>query len=212
MNNFKLLDPRPRAKEAPFTFYLPSEKILKQLKVEDSVKLLFEVPLEVTDGPDAERMWVTITERKRKRFKGLLQNQPGYIAGLNRGDLISFETFHILDTSLTDPKAREMDYYFDTKCLVSNRILEENKKPRFMLCDEADSSRPAFWSFYGGGESEEYCAVPENFRRVSIGVILNMDPRIEKLIRTPPPAVFEIGKSGKWISADDFDWNEYRTS
>jgi|JI8StandDraft_1071087.scaffolds.fasta_scaffold136291_1 hypothetical protein len=206
---YKLLDPRISAKETPFTFYLPSANTIKQLKKGDSVKLIFLLIENIPNGPRAERMWVTIKSRDENNFIGKLENRPKHIKELNKEDLIEFKDFHIIDSSIDDPYAKEFDIYFQKKCVVSKKILDDNLMPRMLIKDKANREDDSGCAFLSGTEDDDYSLNSENFRIVSIGVILNIDPRILPLLNEEPPVYFEIGTSGDWEKTDDFDWNDY---
>ena len=206
---YKLLDPRISAKETPFTFYLPSANTIKQLKKGDSVKLIFLLIENIRNGPRTERMWVTIKSRDENNFIGKLENRPKHIKELNKEDLIEFKDFHIIDSSIDDPYAKEFDIYFQKKCVVSKKILDDNLMPRMLIKDKANREDDSGCAFLSGTEDDDYSLNSENFRIVSIGVILNIDPRILPLLNEEPPVYFEIGTSGEWEKKDDFDWEDY---
>ena len=85
---------------------------------------------EEEDGFNGERMWVKITERNEKKFVGELSNEP-YRLDLKIGDKISFGIENICDTEYNDPASKDWDFYFDTKVIVSNDVLE---KENLTLC------------------------------------------------------------------------------
>ncbi|PJZ64051.1 hypothetical protein CH371_20175 [Leptospira wolffii] len=209
MKDWKLIDPRIQAKETPFTFYLPSSTLLEKLQAKDSAKLIFELLEAIPDGPRAERMWVTITERKNDVFTGTLENKPDYIKNLNPGDSIKFANYHIIDTSIPDPESKKFDYYFDNFCVVNRRIIENDYQPNFVIIDEPSRSNDIGWSVHAEGEDEEFTSNSENYIVVPIGKVLNADPRLADLLGKQAPCCYEIGNSGKWEIVDDFDWDAY---
>src|SRR5262245_39540766 len=80
----------------PDTFHIPSLEERRGLAIGRSVRLhfVFDEPME--DGCTAERMWVTITEKRgTDEFRGSLENEPAYIKSLSAGDTISFKVCHI---------------------------------------------------------------------------------------------------------------------
>jgi len=72
---YKLDDPRENAKEAPYTFSLPSQERLNAIEPGDLVKLMFR-----PDPPDrkyaVERMWVTVDQIRETELVGTLNNVP----------------------------------------------------------------------------------------------------------------------------------------
>ena len=81
--------------------------------------------------------------------------------------------------------------------------------PRMLIKDKANREDDSGCAFLSGTEDDDYSLNSENFRIVSIGVILNIDPRILPLLNEEPPVYFEIGTSGEWEKKDDFDWEDY---
>ncbi|MCP3776414.1 DUF2314 domain-containing protein [Paenibacillus sp. MZ04-78.2] len=116
-----------RHRESPYTFYLPSQHVLSQLKVGDLVKLIFMAEETLENGCEAERMWVEIIERKDSEFRGKLDNKPYYLDSPQYGDLIDFNLIHICDTQLDDPHSNDMDFFFDKRVTVSNDVLSRNE-------------------------------------------------------------------------------------
>lgn len=206
---YELLDPRIQAGESPFTFYLPNVSIIKKLKKGDSVKLIFPLKEKREDLPHSERMWVTIKSRIENNFIGKLENRPKYIKELEKGDIIEFKEYHVIDSSIDDPHAKEFDIYFQKKCVVSKKILDDKLKPRMLIKDKPNREDDSGCAFLSKAEDDDYSTNPKNFRIVSIGVILNIDSRILPLLNEEPPVYFEIGQSGEWEKKDDFDWDDY---
>ena len=78
--NFTIMDPRPVAVTAPYTFFLPHEVDLAALRVGDMVKITFEWEEPVVEY-SAERMWVTIMQLDGEILMGVLEtNHPRKIA------------------------------------------------------------------------------------------------------------------------------------
>ena len=103
----KLTDAAALQKTAKYTFYRPSERVMSKLKKGNLVKLVFEITgLESNDLlamlPSAERMWVIITERNGDKFKGTLDNNPYKIQDLKAGDIVEFETKHIIQSDIEE--------------------------------------------------------------------------------------------------------------
>ena len=77
------------------TFQIPSADDISKLKVGDLVKLIFSIPDTKDETPQAERMWVILTEINGTKFKGTLDNDPTYITAIKYQDIIEFEDRHI---------------------------------------------------------------------------------------------------------------------
>lgn len=196
-----------RNEESPYTFYVPSSQVIDQLKAGDLVKLIFVTETEV-DGYCGERMWVTITQRKGDRFTGKLDNEPYYLKKLKCGQEISFRKEHICDTEYDDPAARDWDYYFDTKVIVSNDVLEK-KEFNFLLRDNPKEGQDSGWSILTGYEDGEYLNESQNFQIISIGVVLNIDDSILEFIDDAPLCAYERSEEGIFHKIHDYDWDAY---
>ncbi|WP_439876063.1 immunity protein Imm33 domain-containing protein [Bacillus mycoides] len=194
-------------KEAPYTFYLPSSKILGKLKVGDLVKLIFVTKSEEDDGFHGERMWVEITEMNEEGFIGKLDNEP-YRLSLKIGDEISFGVENICDTEYDDPASSDWDFYFDTKVIVSNDVIEKEEF-NFLIKDDPTVEGDPGWSILSGYESDEYVNNPENFQIISVGVILNMDDSILEFLEEPPLCAYERNDKGSFYKIEDYDWDAY---
>jgi len=194
-------------KEAPYTFYLPSSEVLEKLKVGDLVKLIFVTKIEDEDGFHGERMWVEITERNEKKFVGELINDP-YRLDLKIGDKISFGIENICATEYNDPASKDWDFYFDTKVIVSDDVLEK-REFNFMLRDNPTAEGDPGWSILSGYESDDYVNDPKNFQIISIGVILNIDDTILKFLEEPPLCAYERNDKGSFYKIEDYDWDTY---
>ena len=194
-------------KGAPYTFYLPSSEVLEKLKVGDLVKLIFVSKNEEEDGFHGERMWVVITERNEKKFVGKLNNNP-YRLNLKIGDEISFGIQNICDTEYQDPASKDWDFYFDTKVIVSDDVLEK-REFNFMLRDNPTAEGDPGWSILSGYESDDYVNNPKNFQIISIGVILNIDDSILNFLEEPPLCAYERNDEGRFYKIEDYDWDAY---
>jgi len=61
--SYILLDPRPDAARAPYTFFLPSTSEIAAVGEDDLVKLMFEYTHDIEKWA-VERMWVIVKEAK----------------------------------------------------------------------------------------------------------------------------------------------------
>jgi hypothetical protein len=76
----------------PKTFLIPAESERLSVGPGSIVQLMFEM----NDGY-GERMWVDVTEVKRRHLLGYLSNQPAFIPRLDPGDKIKFKREHIIN-------------------------------------------------------------------------------------------------------------------
>ncbi len=94
--SYRLLDPRPVAADAPYTFFLPSASELAAVSEGDLVKLTFEYAHDVEEWA-VERMWVAVTQAVEDSLMGSLDNQPFEPKStLKIGVMIPFHRYHIL--------------------------------------------------------------------------------------------------------------------
>lgn len=194
-------------KESPYTFYLPSDYVLNQLKAGDLVKLIFMAEETLDNGYEGERMWVEILERNDSEFRGKLMNKPHYLESLHYGDLIHFSLVHICDTQLDDPYAMDMDYYLDKKVTVSNDVLSRNEfnlMLRFEPYDDSDLG----WVFFSSHEEDGFNADSHNFQFISVGKMLNIDDSILAFINDTVPCAYERDRgTAKFARIENYDWS-----
>jgi uncharacterized protein YegJ (DUF2314 family) len=88
---YKLMNAKLQSKKYPESFEIPSMTEIKNLRSGSYVKLCFE---EI--GLNSERMWVKLTDIKGDNFHGILHNQPFGLTTVKHGDLVKFNSKHIL--------------------------------------------------------------------------------------------------------------------
>ena len=79
---------------APQTFYLPPLDARKNLKPNDTVKLVFRI--EHDGGFDVERMWVDVKNITSTGYIGILDNDPYCTDELKAGQVVEFEAKHVI--------------------------------------------------------------------------------------------------------------------
>ncbi|MGG3802025.1 immunity protein Imm33 domain-containing protein [Metabacillus fastidiosus] len=196
-----------RNAEFPYTFYIPSKQVIDILSIGDIVKLRFVGETE-NDDLTGERMWVKITERNGENFKGILTNEAYDLKDLEIGQEVLFKAENICDTEYKDPASSEWDYYFDTKVVVSNDVLNK-REFNFMLRDSPNGEHDSGWTILSGYEDDEFVNNPDNLQCVSIGVILNIDNSILKFIDESPMCAYERNDKGDFYRIEDYDWDGY---
>lgn len=170
------------AKDAPYTFYLPSEQIIKRIAPGNVVKLMFSCDIKNENSWSAERMWVLVTEIKGDSFKGTLDNDPSYIPDLKYQDIIEFQSIHIMQTDLNDePGIVEK---FNPRCYVTSQVLNEGMPVHQLYWEQPKESEENYsgWTLTSGKESGEYLNEPSNWHFVSLGAILNKCDRFISLL------------------------------
>ncbi|BFH15310.1 hypothetical protein J6TS7_58830 [Paenibacillus dendritiformis] len=197
-----------RNKKAPYTFYIPSPAVIEMLQKGDKVKLIF-VSTEQEDEYTCERMWVEIAKLEGEYFIGELLNHPVKLTNLELGQTVSFSKEHISDTEYRDPEEHKWDYYFDSKIIVSNDVLEREEF-NFLLRDYPRDDEDTGWTVFSGYEDDEYVNDPDNLQVISIGAILNMDDSVLAFIQDEPQCAYDRHQeTGKFVKIHDFAWDDY---
>jgi len=186
---WRLDDGDAHAAAYPYTFWKPSPALIEKLKPGDFVKLIFLLEDPEPEDPNAERMWVEITERNKDRFQGTLDNQPAYISGLEEGAPIEFEAIHIIDASIDDP-IPDQTLQWQPRCIVTRGILYEGEKIGYLYREAPDHDRDSGWRFLSGVESDEYLDNSENVCAVSLGAVLRCDDRMIDLLGQSAPVAY----------------------
>ena len=108
MTEFVFTDAQAMHAEHPATFYAPSVAELNEVQAGWYVKAGFSLPddhPEKAERPQAERMWICVTEVVRDddsnatHFKGTLANEPFVLQGIiDFEDAVEIEVKNCMDT------------------------------------------------------------------------------------------------------------------
>ncbi|KIO78832.1 hypothetical protein TH53_01755 [Pedobacter lusitanus] len=169
-------------KEAPYTFYKPSDNIIDLfIPGEAAVKLMFLFESDDPEAPCAERMWVILESVDRDgNYSGILDNDPFYIKDLKAGDLITFRKEHIIqyyifdELNVEDPLS-EMIERFTKKCFVSNHIMKEGYKVGRIYREYGEDEDYSGWTIMSNYETQEYVDDSNNLQYILLGKVLNID-------------------------------------
>ena len=194
-------DAQKLADEYPYTFYKPSPEVISQLKPGNQAKVIFRFESDDPTNPEAERMWVEITEVKNGKFYGCLDNIPVYIEDLKLNDPVEFEARHIIEIDLDDPVPSIVDKYAK-RCFVTNNVLYEGQAVGFLYKEDPDYDDDSGWRFSTGTESEEYMDDSNNISYVSLGAVLREDDGFVNLLDREEGVVFEKTTSGEYVEVD----------
>ena len=192
--NFTILDPRPIAAEARYTFFLPHESELAALRVGDLVKITFEWEPPVVEYA-AERMWVTIMHIDAVTLMGVLENEPSEQDRLHQGAPVTFQRHNILAISWSDPPPvlhlPEVREYWE-RCLVDDCILYEGEPVEYLyreepdMADAGDLYPDSGWRIRGRqGDATDEDMEARKFSYVALGAVLNKDDSWFSLIDSP---------------------------
>jgi hypothetical protein len=192
------------AQESKYTFYKPSQRVIKKLEPGNICKLIFEFESEIPEHPSAERMWVIIDSIDNDKFVGHLDNEPFYTEDLKVGDRIEFESKHIIDIDVDDSELNLAEKYLD-RCFATKGIIYEKNKIGYFYREEPmkedkDGFKDSGWRFLEGDESQEFLDDSENSQFVSLGLILNIDDSFIDLLEKPIGSAFiRDSETGQFI-------------
>jgi len=207
MKNWGLRNAEEKAAAHPRSFFIPSFEERVALSAGDVVQLHFFLLADAGPGsPAAERMWVEIEEKTFDplRFIGVLTNQPVDIAGLNRGDLITFGPEHVARI-LVDPIDPELAELTEKSAIVSRLVFEEGGSIRWIYREAVPDEQDSGWRIFNGDEPQEYLDNPSNCRLCNIGWLIDFDPTLLPSLLEPPGAAFERpSRSDAWVRVSDW--------
>jgi len=206
-SSYKIMDPRPIAAEAPYTFFLPHESELAALRVGDLVKITFEWEPPFVEYA-AERMWVTVMKIDSDILMGTLENEPFEKDRMRVGDAVTFGRHNILAIRFADPvpNVRPPEYreYWE-RCLVDDCVLDGSAVVEYLYREEPDMGSAgdkypdSGWRIRGlENDGEDMDKRTPQY--VAVGAVLNKDDSWLSLIDAPVGSKFRR----------DFDTGEYR--
>ena len=192
-----LVDPRPIAAEAPYTYFPPGRAQLAAVAKDDLVQLVFEI---VPPGEKwaAERMWVAVSAAGPDELVGTLETTPDE-ARFGRGEEVRFRRHHFIGIHWIDPASapaadRRREYW--DRCLVDDCVLDGSELVEFVyreapdMQQEGDQHLDSGWRFRGrrGSESDE--GMERALSYVALGGVLNRDNSWLHLIDAPIGSAF----------------------
>lgn len=206
MKTWKLKNVEDEAKKYPDSFFIPSLEERKNIKINEKVCLHFIHLLRKDNEPETERMWVTITKEKNlfSKYKGILDNQPVYIKGLNVGDEIDFGVENIAQTIIKKGTPLWIDCA-EQYALVSKLCFQKDETIRFIYREQPDNNEDSGWRIFTGNESEEYTNDYKNIQIMKIVDLLARDNTLFEPIKNGKYIAFERNeKESKWTIVEDW--------
>jgi hypothetical protein len=208
---YEIVDPRPIAAEAKYTYFLPSAPRLAAVGVGDLVKLAIRA-VPPSDKWDLERMWVKVTSAEAERLEGALDNEPDDMPNVHAGVVIRFPRTHILAVIFED-SAREAVLDDDghrehwERCMVDQAVIDGDVHVGFLYRETPDLAGPddkypdSGWRIRGDmrdATDDEINA--REVAYVALGLVLNRDDSWLHLIDEPIGVRYEKNfETGEFI-------------
>lgn len=196
---YALVDPRPIAAEAPYTFFLPTQEQLAALGEGDLVKLIFEQDLPGEEWV-AERMWVRIITVREDDLTGVLESLPDELP-LQAGDEVQFSRYHVtaiywLDPASAPPTGGYRQYW--EKCLVDACVLDGSEPVEYIYREtpsmggEDDAFPDSGWRIRARrGNASDTEIEGREVQYVALGTVLNWDDSWLQLIDAPVGSAYK---------------------
>jgi hypothetical protein len=209
---YEVLDPRPFAAAAPYTYFLPSLELLRSIKAGDHVKAVIRA-VPPSEEYDAERMWIRINSVKVDWLEGELDSEPLDMPSLPLGSTIRLPLSYAIGAIINDPlraaalssKPLRREYW--DRCLVDQAILDGDLTVEYIyreapdMAKDGDKFPDSGWRIRGDtrGNLGDQIGNRE-VAYVALGAVLNRDDSWLHLIDEPIGARFEkdYGK-GKFV-------------
>lgn len=193
--SYTILDPRPIAASAKYTFFLPTENEIAAVARGDLVKLTFEYTHQ-TDEWEVERMWVTVKEVEGETLYGVLENQPfEKTSMLKIGTQITFKRYNIVEILWADgkpapPRGEYREYW--ERCLVDACVVDGSEPVEYIYREDSnmqqdgDKYPDSGWRIRGRmGARVDTEMESRKPQYVAMGAVLNQDDSWISLIDAP---------------------------
>ena len=95
------------------------------------------------------------------------------------------------------------------RAFVSARVARDGEPVRFLYREAPDRTDDSGWRVFAGDESEEYSNAPGNAVVLPLRELIDRDPSLKDVLRTPAQCAFERqdAKTG-FQRVEDFDFGE----
>ena len=199
---YEIVDPRPIAASAKYTYFLPPEDRLNAVGAGDLVQIVMRA-IPPSEKWDAERVWVRAASASLGWIEGTLESEPDDMPLLTKGAVIRVPRTHVVNvlfensdkesTLQSDPR-RE----FWERCLVDQAVIDGELPVEYIYREAPDMKRDgdkfpdSGWRIRGDtrGISKEELASRE-VAYVALGVVLNQDDSWVHLIDEPVGSAYE---------------------
>ncbi len=115
------------------------------------------------------------------------------------------------DTSVKRQRDLEELWFgtFAKTALVSARVSRDKEPVRFLYREETQRSTDSGWAVFAGDESDEYANTPTNFDALPLRDLLELDPQLKEIFRTPALCAFERqNASDAFVRNERFQFGE----
>jgi hypothetical protein len=198
---YEVLDPRPVAAEAPYTFFLPDPEVIKAVCTGDHVKAIVRA-VPPSERYDAERVWLRVTSARPDWLEGALDSQPLDMPLLLQGAILRLPRSHVVDVILADPErmprtVKPKRQYW-ARCKVDQCVLDGELKVGYLYREAPDMTKDgdkfpdSGWRIRG--DTRGPLIEQLGFRKiayVALGAVLNRDDTWLHLIDEPVGVRFE---------------------
>lgn len=199
---YEVVDPRPRAASAPYTFILPDIALLNAVGAGDHIKAVIRA-VPPSQECEAERMWILIQSVHGDCLEGYLDSEPCDIPNLPRGSVIRVPRHYAIDVVINDPLRAETlrsagtrREYWD-RCLVDQAVLDGELAVEYLYREapqtkEGDRFPDSGWRIRGDTRGDLRAQIgSRKVAYVALGAVLNKDDSWLHLIDEPTGARFE---------------------
>lgn len=188
----ELEDVEENHKANPRTFSLPRKEERESLVPGQIVKLHFCLHAPEQGAPHAERMWVELLERKNGKYKGILNNEPYFIADLTENSEIEFESRHISAIYVeADARAHIRE---DLLASVDKAVSKDDNWPLF-ACRKPErvSDLHSGWIILSSRQTEPFI---QDLEEMPLSQVFDLFPILDSI------AGEEAGSSWLWNEED----------
>lgn len=207
---YEILDPRPVANSAKYTYFLPAPGRIEAIGNGDLVKITMQA-IPASEKWDAERVWLRVFSASPSWLDCTLESEPFDIPGVAKGTTVRVPRTHVLDVIFEDPEVEaafpikpRREYW--QRCLVDQAVLNGEipvhyvwrEKPDLGKCD--DQYPDSGWRIRGDMRNISEAELREReVAYVALGAVLNRDDSWIELIDEPEGVAYE----------KDFDRGEF---
>lgn len=199
---YEIVDPRPIAASAKYTYFLPTSDQLNAIGAGDFVQVTARA-IPPSEKWDSERVWVRVESANPDWIEGTLDSEPSDMPLLPIGSKIRAPRTHIINILFDSPEKEaalksEPPREFWERCLVDQAILD-GKLPVHCIYRQApnltrdgDKFADSGWRVMGDmrNASEEELA-ERKLAYVALGAVLNRDDSWVHLIDEPIGSAYE---------------------